>query len=135
MDKATKIELIRIRVATAHDNLADASWALRANHLRLAVDRAYFADFHIAAAALLQKGIARTRDRGVQSAFVKYFMNSKWIEPEFGKLLQEVSSLRDQAEHQLFLRQVTVDEATQAVADAERFVQRVEQYLKEVGAI
>ncbi len=50
-------------------------------------------------------------------------------------IYRNARDLREAADYHPWMRALTEADARQAVADAERFVQRVERYLKEVGAI
>ena len=64
MDLATKRAYIRVRLDKAHDDLDTAHSMLLVTRLRGAVNRAYYAIFHVTSAALLwhDKDILRPID-------------------------------------------------------------------------
>ena len=85
-------------------------------------------------AVLLTLDVTRTKHSGVEAAFHEQFIKSGRIEPEYGRLYallrktREDSGCNDKA--------IASEEmARQRLADAERFVARLTQYLREVRAI
>jgi hypothetical protein len=104
-------------------------------YLRVAVNRAYYTIFHTASAALLWIGVERSRHLGVQSAFGEFLVKSGSIEPEFGRLYAKAREAREEQDYDLEAAPLTLQDAAQIVDDAERFVNRIEQYLRQVGAV
>jgi uncharacterized protein (UPF0332 family) len=96
MDDATKRVYIGIRLARAQDDLATARDDLAHSHLRGAVNRAYYAIFHSASAALLWLDVERVRHSGTQSAFGEYLVKPGHIEPELGKIYSRARKAREE---------------------------------------
>ncbi len=135
MEKAEKIEFIRVRLEAAHRDIAGARQNLDLRNLHIAVSRAYYAVFHVTSAALAWQDVKRTKHSGVESSFGELLVKTKLIEPEFFAIYRKAREVREEADYHPELKNITVASATQAIADAERFVQRIERYLKEVGAM
>jgi uncharacterized protein (UPF0332 family) len=115
-------------LTSARDNLAHG-------HFRTAVNRAYYAVFHAASAALFWLDIERARHSGVESAFGLYFAKSGLVEREYGRIYSRVRAQREEQDCRMTARVLTRSTMAQSVADAERFVARVEQYLRGEGAL
>ncbi len=135
MDDAAKRLYIGIRLAKAQDDLTTARDDLAHGHLRGAVSRAYYTIFHAASAALLWLDVERARHSGTQAAFGEFLVKPGHIEPEFGKIYTRARKAREEQDYDLRAAQLTTQDTEQIVAEAERFVARMERYLREVGAI
>ncbi len=70
----------------------------------------------------------------VESAFSQDLVKPGRIEPEFSRLYQRARRQREEAD---YAEESVIDEATarQTLADAERFVERLERFLREVAAL
>jgi len=135
MDEATKRAYLHARLDKARDDLSNARSDLEHGYLRGAAHRAYYAVFHMASASLLWLDVERARHSGVQSAFGERLVKSGIIEPEFSTLYAEARKIREEQDYDLDADPLDAVEASQIVDDAERFVNRIEQYLRQVGAI
>jgi uncharacterized protein (UPF0332 family) len=135
MDAATKRAIISARLDKAHDDLAAARDNLARGYLRTAVNRAYYTIFHIASAALLWLDVERARHSGIESAFGEYFVLTGLVEREYGRIYSRIRDWREDQDYSDTARALTRSAVTQIVADAERFVARLELYLREAGAI
>lgn len=135
MDLATKRTYIHVRLDKAHDDLESARTLLAATLWRGAVNRAYYAIFHITSAALLWHDIERAKHSGVQASFNEYFIKSGLVEVEYGKIYRDAREWREEQDYKDILRPLDEATAAQIVHDAERFVTRLEAYLHTLGAI
>ena len=88
----------------------------------------------MASAALFSQSVQRAKHSGVESAFSQYLVKPGDIEPEFSRLYQRARRQREEAD---YADEPNVDETTarQTLADAERFVDRLERFLRDVGAL
>jgi len=114
-------------MATAQEMLKVARW-------RGAVNRAYYAVF-IASAALLWLDVERSKHSGVQAAFNKFLIKPGFIEAEYGQIYKEARDWREEQDYKDLVRPMDEALTTQVVQDAERFVARLERYLRQVGAM
>ena len=135
MDKAKTIAAIRQRFERAKEDLETARLDLSGEKWRAAAIRAYYAAFHVASAALLWRGEERAKHSGVQSSFGELFIKTGEIEPEYGKIYVKARRLREASEYEFEGEPLKGTDARRIVADAERFVTRIEKYLREAGAI
>jgi uncharacterized protein (UPF0332 family) len=90
--------------------------------------------FYVASAALFSQSVQRAKHSGVESAFAEFLVKPGHIEIEFSRLYQKARRQREEAD---YAEDADVDETTarQTLADAERFVDRLERFLREVGAL
>ncbi len=98
-------------------------------HYSTTVNRAYYAIFYAASATLASKGIGRSKHSGVQSAFGYEFIRTGVIEPEYGKMYTTALTNRLDSDYDIH---TTTDETTarRVLADAQKFVARIEDYLR-----
>ena len=124
----------RLRLERAREELATARENIAHDHYRAAVSRAYYAVFYMASAALFSQSIQRAKHSGVESAFAEFLVRPGRIEPEFGRLYQKARRQREEAD---YADDANIDEvaARQTLADAERFVNRLEHFLREIDAL
>lgn len=132
MDEHDRI-LIGIRLEKCQEDLAGAELLLENGLYRAAVNRAYYAVFHIASAALFTLGVSRSKHSGVQGAFAEYFVRPGIIEPDYYNVLKYARKLREESDYRDDLSELTAEETASLLADAERFVSRMESYLAETG--
>lgn len=122
-----RLERAREELETAHQNIAQG-------HFRAAVSRAYYAVFYMASAALFSQSVQRAKHSGVESAFSQHLVKPGYIEPEFSRLYQRARRQREEADY-ADEPEIDVTSAQQTLADAERFVDRLERFLREIGAL
>ena len=134
MDEETRRIIIGVRLEKCKEDLQAARELLRLGFLRAAVNRAYYGVFHIASAALLSLDIERSKHSGVQSAFSQYLVKPGHIESEYSKIYGRARRLREDYDYADELTDLDEKITADLLADAERFVARMERYLREVGA-
>jgi len=115
----------REMLEVAQHNLADGFHSS-------AINRAYYAIFYAANALLSTQGLARSKHSGVIAAFRQLFVKPGLIEPEYGDIYGRVMDDRHISDYDIELP-VELEQAQADRQDAQQFVDRVEQYLKESG--
>lgn len=133
MDENTKI-IVGIRLEKSKDDLTRAWSLLKEGGYRQAISRAYYAAFAIASAALLTQNVRRKKHSGIESAFHQYLVKPGFIETEYGVIYREAFKAREQADYADTI-DFTEDRARQVLSDAEKFVERMEGFLRAIGAI
>jgi len=133
VDEDTRI-IIAVRLEKAREDIATAHDLIALKRLRGAVNRAYYAIYHLATAVLLTQDIERSKHSGVQSAFGHYLVKPGLIEPEYGRILTSARKARETSD---YADRIELDEETahRIVADADRFVARMEEYLANMGML
>lgn len=124
----------RLRLEMAREELDTARENITHGRFRAAVSRAYYAVFYMASAALFSQSVVRGKHSGIESAFSEYLVKPGHVEVEFARIYQKARRHREEAD---YAEDVVVEEATarQVLADAERFTNRLERFLKDVGAL
>lgn len=95
-----------------------------------AVNRAYYAIFYAANAALSTRNLERHKHTGVISEFRLQFIKTKRIEREYSAFYGDVMDARHSSDYD-FMMGVEQERAESAIDEAERFVTRIEQFLEE----
>jgi uncharacterized protein (UPF0332 family) len=106
-------EDVRLHLERADDCIADAELLFAASRFDATVSRAYYAMFHAATAALLQRGIKRRSHQGIIAAFGQTFMKPGIIDVRFHRYFTKAFSLRQESDYQPVVR--LVDETAREV--------------------
>lgn len=118
-------DTIRALRHKAHEALSDAEVLLENGSAEAVINRAYYAVFSAARAALLSKDETPTTHSGVIRRFGYHFVRGGAIREEIGEILATAESLRGQADYDAF-SDFDRDEASELAADAVRFVEAIE---------
>ncbi len=122
----------RLYIRNAHEMLEVAALNLSEDYHGSAVNRAYYAIFYAANALLATQGLTRSKHSGAIAAFRERFVKTGLIEVEYSDLYGRVMENRHVSDYEIEVpveRQV----ATRALDDAQRFVERVEQFFQQEG--
>ncbi len=130
----TPKDYLRHRLERSHEDLAWARGALERGEYRLALNRAYYAVFHLTSAVLANLDVIRHRHSGVESAFHEYLIKPGFIEPEYGRFYREARQWRENADYH-FGVEFTEEKTRKVLEQAERTVTRLEQFLRERGLL
>lgn len=114
-------------IAKARNDLEEARLLLREGHSDGAVSRAYYAMFNAAQAALLSRGNARSKHRGVLAAFSLHFVLSGQVAKELHQALEAAYEKRLLADYSP--ESVPKEQADAVIRDAEAMLQAVEELL------
>lgn len=133
MDENDKL-IINIRLDRAKEDIQTALELLDLGRNRGAVNRAYYAIFTMTTALLLTEGIIRGKHSGVQAAFHQYFIKRGIVEPEYGQIFTAARKSREDCDYS---DDVIIEQglAKRTIEKCQKFLSRIEQYLKEIGAI
>ena len=93
------------------------------------VSRAYYAVLHAAKAALFLVGVESDTHNGVRRMFGLHLVKTGKIEKEFAKILIAEQEDREIGDYEANI-EIEEERARQRVNEAEKFVQRIEQYLQ-----
>jgi uncharacterized protein (UPF0332 family)/predicted nucleotidyltransferase len=126
---------LQIWMDRAVEDLATAKELLRLSRWRAAVNRAYYAAFHVASAVLLWLDVERNKHAAVEAAFNQLVIKPGIIEVEYGRFYREARKWREEQHYSELTTRLDGPTAKQIVAEAERFVARLGRYLREEGAI
>lgn len=122
--------VIKERFKLADRFLKTAKLTLKHGDLRSAADRAYYAMFHAAAAALHKKDITAKSHRGIIQKFGEVYIKSNEFDRELGKALQRAFSLRQASDYDVY-PEPDEEQVTAMVEKAQEFVNRLKQLVPE----
>jgi uncharacterized protein (UPF0332 family) len=126
-DSPLYLERARQDLKAARSNLQQGFYAVT-------VTRAYYAMFYAASALLASKGIARSKHSAVLAAFGEHFARPGLIEADYAKALGHAFDARLDSDYDVtFATDRTL--AEDVPDEAQRFVERAEQYLREVDSL
>jgi hypothetical protein len=127
-------DYIREEMKKGRNALKAAEKLLAESLLDDAVSRAYYAVFHSARSALMTKSIETKTHQGLIRNFALHLVKPGIIEVEYGDILRQEKEDRETGDYEPF---VTFEhsEAEKRVQDAKRFLERIEQFLKESGIL
>jgi len=134
MDPAQRA-IIAIRVEKCREDIATAREDLERGRYRAAVVRAYYAVFHIASAALLTISVERAKHSGIESAFSEFLIKPGLVEPEYGDIYRRARRFREDQEYEDDFERLDETQVAQILSQTERFIARLEHYLRQVGVI
>jgi uncharacterized protein (UPF0332 family) len=115
-------------VEQAREALAAAHYNLEGGFLTTAVNRAYYAAFHMARAALLLKGEAPRTHKGVHVRFRLHFVQTGRIGPEVAATLARAAEMREEADYDDGAL-IEADATEALIRDVARFLAAVEPLL------
>jgi len=120
------VEHAQQMLQVADHNLADGFYAS-------AINRAYYAIFYAANALLATKGLSRSKHSAVIATFRQHFVKPGQIEDEYSHIYGRVMDDQHKADYDIVESTVDPDRAQTDQEGAQRFVKRVERYLKQEG--
>lgn len=129
MTDAEKIRaLVDYRMEQAADALQAARTLIDAELERDAVSRAYYAIFYSVLALLVTRRLGTSKHSGALTLLSREFIKTGLLEPEMGKLARQAFERRLEADY-AELVDFSTEEAKGTLADATRFVERIQELL------
>jgi len=123
---------LREEMKKAEHSLKAAQTLLLENLADDAISRAYYAVFHSARAALKTKGIETMTHQGLVTQFALHLVKPGLVETEYGDILRQEKEDRETGDYEPFTS-FGLDEAEKLVKDAEKFMVRIQKFLKDDG--
>lgn len=127
--------LIAAKVSDAEEMLKVAEVNYQYEFYNSAVNRLYYACFHIASAALLSIGIEGVhRHEGVRSMFSLHFIKEGRIGIEWKSFYATMVSYRSTADYDCF-KHYSKEQVEEMMPLVERFIAELKNYIKQQGFI
>ena len=120
--------VIEERFRLAYRFLNTAKLNVKDGDLRSAADRAYYAMFHAAAAALHKKGIKAKSHRGIIQKFGEAYIKTDEFDRQLGKALQRAFSLRQASDYEVY-PEPDEEQVTVMMEKAQEFVKKLKELL------
>jgi len=115
-------------IARARKALQAANLLLQKQLFEDAVSRAYYAVLHAAKAALAKVGVEPESHRAVRAMFSLHLVRSGKIEKQYATIITAEYEDREISDYDIDV-DIEAERGHKRVADAERFIQRVESFL------
>ena len=128
MPEEAEIETL---IGKAKRRLDAASRLIEEGFYEDAVSRAYYGMYFAAKALLLKKDITVKTHKGLLSKFGLEFVEKGVVEKYYGRALRIAEELREEADYSIS-RDISEEEAESIVEDAERFLERIKEAIKEI---
>jgi uncharacterized protein (UPF0332 family) len=125
---------IQLYLSRAQRDLQAAQSNLEQGYYDVTVTRSYYVMFYAASALLASKELSRSKHSGVRSAFGEYFVKTGLIEVEYARMLGHAFDSRLDSDYDLTFS-ASQSLAEEILRDAQKFFERVEQYLHREGAL
>lgn len=133
------IEVIRLYVADARRRWKEAKILEREMSSLNGLTNAYYAAFNYATAALYTLNVVRGKHSGIDGAMSRFLIKPKLLEEEYKDIYVALFNARVWSDYKRMqiehVNDLTEEEATLLLQDAERFNARMEQFLRERGAM
>jgi uncharacterized protein (UPF0332 family) len=123
---------IRWLMERARRTLRTARLILKDEDYASAVNRAYYAIFYAANAALSTQNVERRKHTGVISEFRLRFIRTGLIEREYSAFYGDTMDARYDSDYD-FITETEYERAESAIKEADQFIARIERFLQEQG--
>lgn len=134
MSPETK-ETITIYIEDAHRCLSAMRDLESMDYLDFAASRGYYAVFNALSGALYSVNIVRAKHSGLKSAISQFLVQPGLVGEEYKDIYEALYRAREWGDYHKRDVEFTDDEIRQLLNDAERFVARMETFLKERQAL
>ena len=128
MREEDKQSMINHHRAKAHHNLEQAHQMMELSQWDLAVNRYYYACFHIVHSLFMAKGITAHSHGGTLSQFTLHFVKNGLVPIEFGVFFSKMVQLRQKADYNS-VANITEDDARSIVEKSCAFIEKVESLI------
>ena len=124
-----QINLSRVRIENAKEDLLTAIENFNSNRYRTANNRAYYSMFHAIRALLALDGVDFKSHAQVMGHFNKTYVHTGLIEPRYNKMLKIASKCRSSSDYEDYYK-ATQEEAENNVDSAKEFLAIVERHIE-----
>ncbi|MBI3183235.1 MAG: HEPN domain-containing protein [Myxococcales bacterium] len=129
MTRVNREKAVAKQLQKARRSLEAAEHDLQGGFNEAALSRAYYCTFHAARAALLMAGVQPRTHRGVNERFNLDLVVPGHLEAEYLSILGREQADREQADYSVD-REFTKEHAATRIAEARRFLERIEGFLR-----
>ena len=125
------LELVKLQLEKAEEKLDAAEYLLNGRFYEDAISRAYYSMYYTAKAILTLKNIETKTHEGVLSMFGLHVIKENSVEEYYGKALKFAKEERQKSDYNV-LANISEEEAEDIVEDAEKFLVRIKEAIKEI---
>lgn len=121
--------LIENLIEKCYRALDDARFAIEANRLEIALNRAYYAIFYIVAALGYKKGFVTGKHGQLLGWFNKNFIKENIFEKKFAVTYKDAYEFRMKSDYE-FTYKPTVKNTQELLDNAKEFIKEIHEYVK-----
>ena len=121
---------VAILLSEAEKRLEAARILLEEGFYDDAVSRAYYSMYFSTVALFLTKNIRVKTHKGLIARFGQEFIDTGFIERYYGRVLRIAEELRSEADYSIS-REISKDEAFETIKDAEKFLVRLKDAIRQ----
>lgn len=122
--------LVSMQVERAHRFMEQADEMMALGYSDMAVNRYYYACFHIVQALFIQKEIVAHTHSGMLTQFSNHFVRTELVQLEDGSFLARLFQLRQKADYNCAY-DISKEEALSLKEPTHKFIDKVETLIKE----
>ena len=126
------LDNIEYHIKEAENKLAAAKSLFENVFYKDSASRSYYSMYHAARALLLTKHISPKTHGGVIAKFGLEFVKNDLIEKYYSKALAKGKDVREIADYDV-IAEISEEEAESIVEDAEGFLERIKEAIKEIA--
>ena len=124
------MEEVEILIRKAESKLNTAKILFEDEIYEDAISRAYYSMFYATKALLRTRNIVTKTHKGLISKFGLEFVKNGKIGEEYASMISTVEERRERADYDAYY-EPSRDEAEKIIEDAERFLERIQEAIKE----
>lgn len=122
-----RINLVRYRMESAENTLAEVEVHRANGFYNTAVNRLYYACYYAATAILIANGIEVKSHDGVRMNIGKHIVQTGILSPDLGRYFSRLFSKRSTGDYDDFFNH-TVETVDELLPDAHRFIQTIKDW-------
>lgn len=122
------LDVIKEHFKISNRFLKSARLLKKDGDLRTATDRAYYAMFHAAEAALRMKGVTTKSHHGLISQFHQEYIKTGLVDPKLGAFLRKAFDMRQESDYEVYA-EPDKKQVGELVERAHSFVKLLKQLL------
>ena len=129
LTKEQRISIVRYRIESAENTLAEVETHRANGFYNTAVNRLYYACYYAATAILIANGIEVKSHDGVRMNLGKYIVQEGILTPELGRYFSRLFSKRSTGDYDDFFNH-SIETVDELMPDAKLFIQTIKDWVE-----
>jgi len=130
VDEKDKASLIKYKIEMAYESLNDAEFSIQNGKLRMAVNRLYYAVFHILSALAIRHDFKTSKHLPLIGWFNKTFVKANLVDKRLGRIAKDSYEMRSKSDYGDYFV-ISQEEIGQLLQNIKEFVDKVSELLKQ----
>ena len=129
LTKEQRISIVRYRIESAENTLAEVETHRANGFYNTAVNRLYYACYYAATAILIANGIEVKSHDGVRMNLGKFIVQEDILTPELGRYFSRLFSKRSTGDYDDFFNH-SIETVDELMPDAKLFIQTIKDWIE-----